>query len=106
MPSLQGKHAKVEIEINILKNKLSFTRRATVQKILHSISNQEYYIEDPHLVCVLSATLEEELKLRHRSRKEDFLSSIEDKVESNNTIQQERLSHFKTQYLDRIKSTK
>ena len=124
LPSLQENLRKIEAENNLLKRKLSFTRRATEQKILDNISNEEFYKEDPHLVCVLSATLEEEFELLqeddlggvktepsdyqlvHRSRKDQFLSSIEDKVNKENTLQVDRLSHIKTQVLDRIRSTK
>ena len=119
LPSLQESLAKVAAENNVLKRKLSFTRRATEQKILDNISNVEFYKEDPHLVLILSATLEEEFellqedetepadsKLVHRSRKDKFLSSIEDKVDKENTLQSERLDHIKTQVVDRIRSTK
>ena len=123
MPSLQEALAKTETENMLLKKKLSFTKRATEQKIFDNISNEEYYREDPHLVCVLSAALEEEFelvenypntseklptspKLIHRSRRDKFLSSIEDKVDKNNSTHQERLSHIKNEVLDRIKSTK
>ena len=104
---------------------MSLTRRATEQKILDNIANDEFYREDPHLVCVLSATMNEEEfefvneddadtkaecptspKVAHRSRKDNFLASIEDKVDKDNTLQQDRLSHLKIQVLDRIKSTK
>ena len=124
MPSMQEDLEKIKTENNLLKKKLSFTRRATEQKILDNITNEEFYREDPHLVCVLSATLNEEEfefveddpnikeespaspKLVHRSRKDKFLSSIEDKVDQNDSVTQERLSHFKNQVLDRIKSRK
>ena len=115
---------KMKAENDILKKKLSFTRRVTEKKILDSISNEAGYREDPHLVCVLSATLDEDefdlvddtenvidgpvddLKVTHRSRLGQFLSDIEDKVDINNQDHQERLSHVKNQVLDRIKSTK
>ena len=45
-------------------------------------------------------------KLTHRSRKDKFLSSIEEKVDKISSVQQERLSHIKDQVLDRIKSRK
>ena len=96
---------------------------------MDNICNDDFYREDPHLVCVLSAALEEDFellveddkedgqddikteptegpKLIHRSRKEKFLSSIEDKVDQNNSVHLERLSSIKNQVLDRIKSTK
>ena len=122
---------KVEAENNTLKEKLKiyekkllFTRKATEQKILESISNESFYREDPHLVCVLSTTLNEDefdfiendanevteptekAEITHRSRKDLFMSSIEDKVDKSNQIQQERLNHIKDQVLEKIKSTK
>ena len=58
LPKLKAAMEKVESENNVLKKKISFTRRATEKKILENIGN-EHYMEDPHLVCVLSATIDE-----------------------------------------------
>lgn len=124
-PSLAEALEKARIENIVLKKKISLTRRATEQKILENISNNEFYKEDPHLVVVLSATMNEEEfdyveedpdqtneseasgKLTHRSRKDKFLSSIEDKVDPDkNPLTQERLDSIKNQVLERIKSAK
>ena len=126
IPSLRETLDKTESENKLLKKKLNLTKRATEMKILDSITNEDFYREDPHLVCVLSATLDEDEfdfadedlkddevktetespKVTHRSRKDEFLSSIEDKVDKDNSVHQERLSHLKHQVLDRIKSAK
>ena len=45
-------------------------------------------------------------KLVHMSRKDKFLSSIEDKVDNENSVQSEHLTHIKTQVVDKIRSTK
>ena len=124
IPPLEETIEKMKAENDMLNKKLSFTRRATEQKIIDNISNEDFYREDPHLVCVLSATLDEEefdlvgntedikdepiddLKLTHRSRKDQFMSSIENKVDKSSATQQERLLYVKNQVLDKIKSTK
>ena len=123
IPPLEETIEKMKAENDMLNKKLSFTRRATEQKI-DNISNEDFYREDPHLVCVLSATLDEEefdlvgntedikdepiddLKLSHSSRKDQCRMSIENKVDKSSATQQERLLHVKNQVLDSIKSTK
>ena len=125
VPSLAEALEKARIENTVLKKKISLTRRATEQKILENISNDKFYKEDPHLVVVLSATMNEEEfdyieneaeqtseseaigKITHRSRKDKFLSSIEDKVDpEKNPLTQERLENIKNQVLERIKYNK
>ena len=102
-----------------MQKKINFTRKATEERIFENISNKESYREDPLLIAVLSATLnedefeteEEEIPQsqsgEHLSRKDLFmLSSIESKIDKTDDVQQERLSHLKTQVLDKIKTTK
>ena len=106
-----------------MKQKISFTRRATEERIFENISNPESFREDPLLVAVLSATLnEEELDIEDleadddisksnqdakRSRKDLFLlSSLDSKIDQSDSIQQERLSHIKNQVLEKMKITK
>lgn len=126
LPKLKATLEKVEKENNVLKKKITFTRKATEKKILENIGN-DIYEEDPHLVCVLSATMDENdfdfveaaddlpvkeenqpasPKLEHRSRKEIFLSSIEDSIDMNNEVDKERLCSIQNQVLERLKSTK
>ena len=102
-----------------MQKKLTFTRKATEERIFENISNKENYREDPLLVAVLSATLKEDefdieeeefppsLPGEHMSRKDTFmLSSLESKIDKNDDVQQESLSHLKNQVLDKIKNTK
>ena len=107
---------KISMENDLLKDnnrrfqkKIDFTRRITEQKILEHISHESYE-EDPHLVTVLSTTLDEEnLEIdeinddddsekspsksaseeQHpeRSRKGKFLASIEDKLDPTQPMQ-------------------
>ena len=121
MPDVEEALAKVEYENTLLKKKLQFTRRATEHKILENITNEDFYTDDPHLVVVLSAAIEDDFelvpedekdteptdsKLVHRSRKDKFLSSLEDKVDKSNAVHLERLSHIQEQVVERIRSTK
>ena len=104
-----------------MKQKINFTRKATEEKIVENISNKESYREDPLLIAVLSATMnEEEIDVDDtedwkqepvaedgRSRKDLFiLSTLESKIDQSDTIQQERLSHIKHQVLEKMKITK
>ena len=96
----------------------------TEQRILENITNDSY-TEDPHLITVLSTTLDEDvlvteeteeegklasdstLETAHpRSRKEKFLASVEDKMDKTNQINLERLEHLKVQVVDHLKMTK
>ena len=119
--SLSDQLHKMEVENAIMKKKISFTRRATEDRIFENITNKESYREDPLLVAVLSATLDEDeletdeieeevqasFKTEHRSRKDMFLwESLDSKIDKNDEMQQERLSHIKNQVLEKIKVTK
>ena len=114
---------KTKTENSIMKQKINFTRRATEERIFENISNPESFREDPLLVAVLSATLnEEELDIEDleaddniskpeqddkRSRKDLFLlSSLDSKIDQSDSIQQERLSHIKNQVIEKMKITR
>ena len=104
--------------------KLDFARRITEQRILETVTNDDFYREDPHLITVLSTTLneddiisdednnEEDAKEddqqtdKVRSRKGKFLEEIENKVDQNNPAHIERLNHVKLQVMDHLKVTK
>ena len=102
--------------------KLDFARKITERKILETVSNDEFYREDPHLITVLSTTLvdddlvleeaeddskeEDDTSNEARSRKGKFLEDIESKLDRNNAVHIERLNHVKTQVLDHLKLTK
>ena len=48
---------EVKEKFNLSSRKLIYTRNATEQKIVESISNPDGFREDPHLISVYSATL-------------------------------------------------
>ena len=101
------------------EKKLDFTRKVTEQKILESISNDSYR-EDPHLITVLSTTLNEDEidldedsetdgergEITERSRKGKFLQKVEDQLDKASEIQIERLEHLKEKVIDHLKVTK
>lgn len=116
---------KIKAENLTLKKKINYTRKATEQRILENISNNEFYRDDPLLVAVLSATLNDEEfefensqenmdailsnsspKLERKSRKDLFMSSIEAKIDINDSTQTERFSHIKNQVIEKIKTSK
>ena len=88
--------------------------------ICENISSKESYRDDPLLVAVLSATvneeemdvddleeLEPEKEAEQRSRKDKFLfSSLNSKIDQQDEMQQKRLSHIKNQVLEKIKVQK
>ena len=78
--------------------KQSFTQKATEKRLLDSISNPEGFHTDPVLSGVFSATLDEqevdcddmENPNSGRSRKDNFLKSMEEKIDHTNAEQKER----------------
>ena len=102
------------------QKKLEFTRKVTERKILENISNEEFYREDPHLVTVLSTTLnEDEMELEvdrvekaddedgtvediPRSRKAKFLEEVENNLDKSNQLQVDRLEQIKVKVLDHL----
>ena len=119
---------KLKDEVEVLRNltktyekKLMFARNVTEQKLLESISDPHFFREEPHLVQVYTATLnEEEYKesecvevvsdngLPIRSRKDKFLLGVTknlDIEDPNHAVHLERLDHMKNLILDRVKAT-
>ena len=97
--------------------KLKFTRKATEQRIFENITNKEFYRDDPLLVSVLSATLNEDevdiesdeigKESEHLSRREHFLlESLDSKIDKNDETQRDRLTHVKMQVLEKLKTIK
>ena len=121
-----------EIEVNQLKKelfksnqahklsqkKLSFTQKATEQRLLDCISNSDGFRADPALIGVYSATLDEnefefgevqedeptEVKGR-RSRKEQFLKELEEQIDPSNNDHKVRFKDIKNQILEKVKAT-
>ena len=105
-------------ENSVMKKKINFTRKATEERTFENISNKDFYRDDPLLVAVLSATLNEddfffenvetdETENHHVSRKEQFLlESLESKIDKSDSLQLERLSHVRNQIIEKIKTTK
>ena len=105
------------------QKKLEFARKITEQKIYENISNENYK-DDPHLVTVISTTLnEDEFELDEtssetatpddetvlgtsRSRRDKFLESVEEKIDTTNSLHVERLQHLKVQLKDHLQKTK
>jgi hypothetical protein len=111
--------AKSKLDLSTSLRKLSFTQKATEQRLLDSIANSEGFHADPILIGVYSATLdEEEFEFDEdaenkdnetsdggRSRKEAFLKSMEDKLDPKNLVHAERFLEVKNQILEKVKAT-
>ena len=120
----QDKANSLELELEMAKaenvkicKKLNFTRKATEQRIFENITNKEFYRDDPLLVSVLSATLNEDevdiesdeigKESEHLSRREHFLlESLDSKIDKNDETQRDRLTYVKMQVLEKLKTTK
>ena len=92
--------------------KLHYTKNATEEKIVESISNPDGFREDPHLISVYSATLnlddfeEEETTDTLTPRKDTFLKRVADGIDKDNSIHAERFEHIKNKILEKVKETK
>ena len=105
--------AKSKSDLSISLRKISFTQKATEQRIVDSISKDDG--ADPVLIGVYSATLDEEsfqfdetedsLPGEVRSRKDVFLKSMEEKIDPKNSEQVERFKVIKNQILEKVKHT-
>ena len=111
--------------VKTFERKLLFTRNVTEQKFLENVSDPVFYRDDPHLVQVYTATLNEDEfideledkaddldvkkeELGNRSRRDKFLLSVEQNLDSSvphHAAQLERLDHLKNQVLERVKIT-
>ena len=121
--SLKEALTKSTSELKTAKNhqrtsirKLNFTKTATEQKLVDSISNPDGFHADPILIGVYSATLDEDefdfdenketaTLIEGRSRKEIFLKSMEEKIDPKNKEHQERFMEIKNQVLEKVKAT-
>ena len=106
-----------------VQRKLTFTKNATEQRLLDSISNPDGFIADPVLIGVYSATLDEkEIKFEDskgetdsevaaedskggRSRMDNFLQSMEEKLDPSNSEHKERFMVIKNQIIEKVKHT-
>ena len=102
----------VKQSYNISQKKLNYTKNATEQKMAEAISNTEFYRDDPHLISVYSATLNledfenEETSDTLQPRNDNFMKKVEESIDTNDTVQNERYLHIKNQILDRVKTSK
>ena len=102
----------VKESFDLSQKKINFTRNATEDLLLESISRSDGYKGDPVLDGVYSATLnEEDFEIDDdskeiRSRRDHFLKSIEDKIDSSSTDQKERFVEIKNKILEKVKFAK
>ena len=98
-----------------------FARNVTEQKLFENISDPNFFRDEPHLVQVYTATLNEDEILdpreihegdkdekSPRSRKDKFLSNVSmhlKESDPNHSLQLERLDHIKEQVFEKVKQT-
>ena len=112
--SLKKALAQSKLDLSTTQKKISFTQKATENRILECISDPTGFHTDPLLIGVYSATLDEksfnfekdDIQANSpRSRKDLFLKSIEDKLDLKNTEHVDRLNIIKNQILEKVKVT-
>ena len=106
--------ATAQNNFQISQKKLEFTKNATEQKLIDSITNTEGYRADNILIGVYSATLDEdEIDFETdiddskdcRSRK-DVFNSMKKKLNLDNPQQNERFKEVTNMILEKVKHTK
>ena len=124
MNMLKEELVKIAAELKMSRNenktslkKLNFTKKATEDRLLDSISSTDGFYADPVVIGVYSATLDEDefdfgektdgakTDVDRRSRKDDFLKSIEDRIDPQNSEQKARFMEIKNQVLEKVKTT-
>ena len=125
--TLETSVAETKSENEILKKvvktyekKLLYTRNVTEQKLFETLSDPDSSLDDPHLVSLYTATLDEdEFKealdiedfsddTSSRSRRDKFLANVEqklDKSDPQHAAQLEKLGNLKNQVLEKVKLT-
>ena len=119
---VRAENETLKKSVKTYEKKLMFTRNVTEQKLLENISDPNFFRDDPHLVQVYTATLDEDeivekafdtedgSKENTRSRRDQFLlTSVENHLDTSDpslhAVQVERLDHIKEQVMERVKLT-
>ena len=113
----------LKTKVKTYEKKLLFARNVTEQKLFENISDPNFFRDEPHLVQVYTATLNEdeildpreileedkdEKSQSPRSRKDKFLSNVSKhfkESDPNHSLQIERLDHIKQQVFEKVKQT-
>ena len=102
----------IKASYDVSQRKINFTRKTTEELLIESISSPSGFRKEPALIGVYSATLnEDEFEIDEesreiRSRKDQFLQSIESRIDPTSTDQKERFIEIKNQILDKVRKTK
>ena len=120
---VKAENENLKKSIKTYEKKLMFTRNVTEQKLLENISDPNFFRDDPHLVQVYTATLDEDEIVEKtfdtddssedntpRSRRDQFLlASVAKHLDTSDpslhAVQVERLDHIKEQVMERVKLT-
>ena len=106
--------SKLNADLSWSLKKLEFTKKATEQRLVDNITNTEGFRADPVLIGVYSATLDESeidfeepngVEVEARSRKDIFLA-MKEKLDPENSEQNERFIEVTNQILEKVKATK
>ena len=114
--NLKNDLAKAKDDLDTLKQsysisqrKLNYTKNATEQKMAEANFKPG---DDPHLISVYSATLNledfenEETSYTLHPRNDNFMKKVEESIDTNDTVQNERYLHIINQILDTVKTSK
>ena len=96
----------------VLNKKINFTKKVTEEQLLAAIENPDSLSENPHIVSVYSATLNEDDFELDESQgtvkpiKAEFFKSMESKVDPSDSDKIDRLKMLKNQVLEKVKVSK
>ena len=96
----------------VLNKKINFTNKVTEEQLLAALDNPNSLSENPHLVSVYSATLnEDDFELDEKQEivkpiKEEFFKNLEEKINSADASQIDRLNILKNQVLEKVEVSK
>ena len=121
LSDVMAENEALKKSVKTYEKKLLFTRNVTEQKLLENIADPNFFKEEPHLVQVYTATLnedefvdqievtEDDTSDEKRSRRDKFLlSSVSknlDQSDPKHSVHLERLDNLKNQVLERVKTT-
>ena len=123
LAATKAENEKLLKSIQTYEKKILYARNVTEQKLYENLEDPAFFQEDPHLVSLYSATLNEDEIItdigdsnsndgdddsKIRSRKDKFFANVEKKLDTNDprhSLQLERLDNLKNQVLEKIKIT-
>ena len=96
----------------VLNKKINFTKKVTEDQLLAAIENPDSLSENPHIISVYSATLNEDDFILDEAQetvkpiKEEFFKNMESQVDPADSAKVDRLNLLRHQVLEKVKVSK